>query len=687
MRCLGRITCALLLTAAAASAQIKETIEVHLVEVPVTVIDRAGNPIRGLTASNFEILDQGKKREIRTFDTIDFASPDSMRATSALNANGRRSFLLLFDLSFSSPAGRAKAEEAARNFLARGMQRRDLAAVGTIDVSRSFRMLTAFTTDRTLLVSAVANPVTFVSSDPLQIASGTAIDLPTDSKAPQSEVGGGRAGEFESMLADVARLERRMRDDYLRDRIDRQLRLLGELAKTLRAVPGRKQVIFFTEGFDPRLVQGRDARDSAGAADDMAQTTSANLFRVDSNQIYGSSSSMRLLGEMARMFRGSDVVLHAVDIQGVRVQNTIAEGSVINSNDALHLLSNPTGGEVFENSNDVNADLAQILRRQEVVYVVGFHAPASNRGKFHQIKVKVSGAPGAQVFHRAGYYDSGALTPLERSLTAAEIILNDIPQSDLRIAALAAPFATRKNAVVPIVVDISGPDLMKSAKNGSVAAEVYVYAFDDEGIARDRMFQRVSLDISKVGERLRDTGVKYMATLSLPPGRYALKTLVRTADDRKGYARTDVEVHGFDDVALLPPLFIDDPSRWVLVRGGTHAADAPYPFHFNGEPFVPSASVAVQKGEARRFAVFVANAAAGELSWEATVTDPLGRAQSGAPSLVKELQAAEMTKLLFDFAPGDLQSGAATFDMTVRKKGSSDTRKSSVALVIHGVAK
>src|SRR2546423_2146505 len=176
MRCLTRIACVLLLISTAASAQLKETIEVHLVEVPVTVIDRAGEPIRGLTAANFEIIDQGQKREIKSFDKIDFNSPDTMKATSALNANARRSFLLLFDLSFSSPVGRTKAEEAARKFIARGMQRRDLAAVATVDINHGFRMVTAFTTDRTLLASAIANPQTFVASDPLHIARGTVID-------------------------------------------------------------------------------------------------------------------------------------------------------------------------------------------------------------------------------------------------------------------------------------------------------------------------------------------------------------------------------------------------------------------------------------------------------------------------------------------------------------------------------
>jgi VWFA-related protein len=681
MRCPGRVACALLLIATAASAQLKETIEVHLVEVPVTVIDRAGEPVRGLTAANFEIFDQGKKRELKSFDKIDFNSPDTMKATSALNPNARRSFLLLFDLSFSSPVGRTKAEEAARNFIARGMQRRDLAAVGTVDINRGFRMVTAFTTDRTLLTAAIANPVTFVSSDPLQIAGATVLEMPSDKVAQDPSEG--RGSDYLAQLRDIARLEQRQHDNYNRDRVERQINLLADLAKTLRAIPGRKQVIFFTEGFDPRLVQGRDPRDKEGTEDEMTETLSGNSWRVDTDARYGSSTSMSILRDMARAFRGSDVVLYSVDIQGVRVQNNVTEGRVINSNEALHLLAKPTGGEVFKNSNDINNDLARILRRQEMVYVLGFNAPVDSKGKFHEIKVRVNGVAGAQVFHRAGYYDSGAQTPLERSLSSAEIVLNDLPQNEIGVAMLVAPFATRKNATVPVVVDINGNDLLKSAKGSTLTLEVYTYAFDDEGIVRDRMFQRMRLDVSKVGDRLRASGVKYIATLSLPPGRYALKTLVRTPDDRKGFVRADIEVPGFDDVALLPPMFLDDPGRWVLVRGGSHAGDAPYPFHIDGEPFIPSASVSVQNGQSRRFAMFVANAAPGELAWEATVTDPLGREHNGVPpSLVKELQGTEMAKLLFDYAPGGLESGSASFDLTVHKKGSSDARKASVPMVV-----
>ncbi|MEA2337331.1 MAG: hypothetical protein QOE82_1338 [Thermoanaerobaculia bacterium] len=673
MRCLGRVALLLLLAASAVSAQVKETIDVHLVEVPVTVVDRAGNPVRGLTAANFELFDQGTKQPISNFEAIDFES-EGIRSSSPLNPSARRNFILLFDLSFSSPVGRSKAQEAARNFIAKGMGRRDLAAVATIDVDRGFRMVTALTTDRNLLGSAIANPRTFVSADPLRIAGSSVLELPTNDNVSRADV-----NAVDDFQADIARGEKKLNDQYNRTRIERQLHLLSDLGRTLRVLPGRKQVILFSEGFDPRLVRGRDARSGADEQDDVSQTMSGNVWRVDTDARYGSSMTMMILEEMSRTLRGSDVVLHAVDIQGVRVQND-ENGSRINSNDALHLLSRPTGGEVFKNSNDVNADLEKMLRAQNVVYVLGFRAPAANSGKFHELKVRVNGVPGARVVHRAGYYDSGAESALERSLSNAEIILNDIVQNDIRVASLAAAFPAKDGkAQVPVVIDIAAEGLVRDAKVNAVIAEVYVYAFDDSGVVRDRSYQRLTIDSARMAGH---NGIKYFPTLTLPPGKYALKTLVRVAGtERKGFSRTDIDVPANGDVAVLPPMFLDDPSTWVVVRGASRDESAPYPFHINGEPFMPSANAEVTNGHARRVALFVFNVEPDELSWESAVTDAQG-AHNGAPAEVQRLRGQDVMKLLFDYAPAGLQAGPASFDITVHKKGSSDARKSSVPLVV-----
>src|SRR5438045_1673180 len=60
-RCLLLTAC--LLLAATAAAQVRESVTVNLVEVPVSVVDGSGNAVRGLTAANFELYDKGKKQQ------------------------------------------------------------------------------------------------------------------------------------------------------------------------------------------------------------------------------------------------------------------------------------------------------------------------------------------------------------------------------------------------------------------------------------------------------------------------------------------------------------------------------------------------------------------------------------------------------------------------------------------------
>lgn len=659
--------------ALAAAGQVKESINVHLVEVPVSVTDHDGNPVRNLSAANFEIFDEGHRRAITAFETIDFASADSLHATSPLNPAARRSFLLLFDTTFSTPAGRAKAQDAARNFIARGMQRRDVAAVATIDVERGVRMLTSFTTDRNLLTAAVSGQNLLRSSDPLQIAGVQTIEMPRQAES---------AGEHDDnrgndAMVDIARVDRRLNDSYNRTRAERQIAQLAGIARTLRMLPGRKQVVFFSEGFEGRLVAGRDARASSDALSDLDLVLRGEAYKIDSDTRYGNSTTMHILDQMATVFRGADAVLDAVDIAGVRVQNDVQNGAKINSNEGLFLLSSATGGEVFHNSNDLNADIDRMLRTQEVVYVLGFQTPSVDAPKFHALKVRVTGVRGVRVQHRAGHWDGAPETALERVLTTAQIVLNDIPQDDVHIATLAVPFPTGKNAQVPVIVEINGSDLLRDAKSNVITAELYIYAFDDEGVVRDRMFQRLAVDAAKAGARLRASGIKYYATLSLPEGKYAIKSLVRVIDtDRKGFARTDIVVPRENDVVLLPPMFVEEPGQWVMVKGASHdSTSAAYPFQINGDSFIPSAAVSVKSGEPRDFAVFVYNATPDEVAWDASVN---GRPAS--PSLLRETRSDEGTKMMFRYAPSAVAAGSATLAFTIRKKGSEDARQASVSL-------
>lgn len=650
----------------------EEKVTISYVEVPVTVLGKDGAPVRGLTKANFEIRDDGDRREIDSFDAIDFAAEGGATAKviSPLNPASRRNFLLLFDLSYSNPQAVGRAQEAARNFIARSIGGRDLVAIGIVDVDRGFRFVTAFTTDRDLLVSAIKDPANFRSSDPLQIGGNTALQVDPQQRAGLG--GSDRADIALENMRDIARQSGRLDDSFRRGRVKRQVEMLADIARSLQRLAGRKHLVLLSEGFDPRLVQGRGVGGAENQAEEDFAVEHGEVWKIDSDKRYGSPDSQKSIQLMADQFRRSDVILHAVDIQGLRVANDVQGGAKFNSNEGLFLLANSTGGTVFRNSNDIKTEFDRLTRQHEVVYVLGFRAPVGRAGQFHELKVKVVNVPGARVQHRGGYYDPGAESLVERTLSTAEIIVNDIPQVDVAFDALAAAFPRDgEDAQVPVVLEIAGPDLIRHAKNDRATTDVFVYAFDENGIVRDTVYQRIILDLTQVGDRLRASGVRFYGTLDLPPGKYALKSLVRVAEtDRKGYERVDLVVPSSGDVAVVRPLFFADAGNWIMVKSAGDDPKAPYPFVLGPDTFIPDARAALRKGEPRLFTVFVYNAAADELTWEV----------APQAKLVSEERGEDVTKLLFALErfPADLKELA----VTIRKKGSADARTVTVPIEV-----
>ncbi len=663
-----RIALTLLFVAAAAQAQLKESITVSYVEVPVAVVDRAGNPIRGLTQANFELTDEGKKRDVTGFETIDFASIESGNAPQVITPAARRNFLLLFDLTFSSPSSLKRAQDAARNFATQMAGRDDRIAVASVDVSHGFRLLTSFTTDHALVDAAISNPTGFTAQDPLQLA-GAHLDPEVTAVMNQS-IHRGKV-DIDNPIGDSLGALDTQQDAYNRQKIDRQVTLLGGLATTLRSVRGQKHIVLLSEGFDPRLVQGRDAGTTQEKQDEQASLEKGEIWNVHNDDRYGSSTSMNLVNKLADMAKRSGVVLDAIDIMGVRGQTDARAGYSKKSNEGLHLLASSTGGTVLQNTNDLGENFQRELKAQEVVYLLAFQAPVSQPGKFHNLKVKLVNVPGGRATARSGYYEAGAASAAEATLTNAEIIVNDIAQDGIHVASLAAPFATSgERAQVPVIVEISGNDIA-NATDATATLEVYTYAFDSEGRVRDSIAHRVGLDIAKLGATLKDTGVKYYETLSLPAGKYSVKTLVRVAEsDKKGYVRTDLVVPEKSALAVSQPLFFEAGPKWVMIRGTSHdKTNAGYPFQVNGESFIPSAAVHVKSGEPRRFAVFVQNAAPDELTFE---TQP-------AAKVVAKNGDATGSRVLFELAT--TATPPSTIQVSVKKKGSDAVQTASVAVV------
>ncbi|HEV7427936.1 MAG TPA: VWA domain-containing protein [Thermoanaerobaculia bacterium] len=670
------------LLACSAFAQKTATINVHVVELPVSVLDPSGNPVRGLTAANFALYDEKKKQPITSFDAVDFAADATATAISPMNPAARRSFVLLFDLGFIAPRSLSRAQDAARRFVSESVGARDLVSVATVEPDRGYRFITAFTTDRQLVASAILNPATFRGSDPLQLANQTVIwSGPVSYESPGSAPvieNFGHAAEADLHMRELAASTTGQFELSVRQHIEREIDSMGNLARSLRMVPGRKQVVLLSEGFDPKYLQGFDARGSKEQTKMQTQLVYGNQEKIDTDKMYGNTGAMTALQRMAENFRASDVVLHAIDVQGVRVQNNLDEGLIINSNAGLFLVSRPTGGEVFQNSNDLHSDFNRLLRQQEVVYVLGFHTSDDVPGTFHNVSVKlVDAPPGSRAVHSAGYYERGRVTSVERALTNAQIIINDIPQTDLRVNVLATAFpaATGKPAQVPVIIDINGADLMRETGTVIGGADVFIYAFDTTGVVRDRLYDRVTIEVAKVGEKVRASGIRYYGTLMLPPGSYAVKALVRTGDpdrgaseaiEKRGYARVNINVPAEGQIAILPPIPIDEDGKWLLVRGN-RGDNAGYPFEYGGRTFSPTATADMTAGP-RKVALFIFGASAADLSFETRPrTTVLGVTESnGATKAILQIDAAD---------------GASALDITVFKKGIAAGQHISIPLI------
>ena len=305
--------------------------------------------------------------------------------------------------------------------------------------------------------------------------------------------------------ADIARVEKTLNDQYNRTRVERQLqpslRPRPHVARAARPQAGH----LFHRGVRSAARAGRDARATADEQDDVLQTMSGNVWRVDTDARYGSSMTMthprRDGARVPRLRRRAARRRHPGRARAERLRTARASTPTTR----CFLSRDPTGGEVFKNSNDINADLEQMLRAQEVVYVLGFRAPVVER---RQVP-RAEGARERRAAARACSTAPATTTPARRARSSArssnaEIVLNDIPQNDIDVAALAAAFPAKDGKRrCRSCIDIGGRGLLHDAKANDVVAEVYMYAFDDEGVVRDRIVPAPDASTSRGVGRLR----------------------------------------------------------------------------------------------------------------------------------------------------------------------------------------
>lgn len=372
-----------------------------LVEVDLIVKDRDGRFVSGLTADDFEVLEDGKPQPIQHFYLVT-ESPiraGDLPATAVLprapDQPGRRVFLLIFDGEHLSAALVPALKHAAAAFINEHVRRGDLAGVYVNGGLWRSRM----TSDRQELLDGISalSPSMETPAKRRALLVGYP-RVPSEYDAVRIESGDRRRAEQiaqENCTAEPISCAQEGGREYVEDRVDAKARefvqearraaastieLLSHATRNLARLDGRKTVVLISEGFfvdDLRAelpeVAGRAAR--AGIA---IYTLSARGTMAVGGRIQPDASVDR--GSLSTF------------------GDTAQEG--------LDVLAAETGAMAFRHTDNYAAALGSVAADTSTYYVLAY-SPVNTAldGKFRRIELRTKWA-GVDVRARRGYVAS-----------------------------------------------------------------------------------------------------------------------------------------------------------------------------------------------------------------------------------------------------------------------------------------
>jgi VWFA-related protein len=522
-------------------------VEVNFVEIDAVVTDAQGNFVRGLTAADFELTEEGATQAISAFTAVDLPvrkpDPPLFRAspiepdiqTNLEEFNGRVILIVLDDLQTDfrrSPRARA----AAKQFVQRFVGANDLVAV--LHTGSGAKAGQEFTTSRARLLAAIDK------------FSGQKIPSATLAKLDDYYLQRG---------AGTSRPARDALDAERAHKARSSLDTLQAAAQFLGNVRGRrKAVIWFGEGIDYDIENVFDA-------------ASATLIREEMQDAIAAATraGVSFYGIDARgVGAGLD---EAIDIPALPDDPSVDFGpgalftEVRRAQDTLRTMSSETGGFAIVNQNDLNGAFARIIQENSSYYLLGYY-PSNDRrdGKFRKVEVRVK-RPGLQVRARSGYTaprgkpasvtSAAAKTGATPELRSA--LDSPVPVSGLGMRVFAAPFAgPDRKASVAIVVEFDPARFGFVEKDGvrSEDLELVVLPVDASGKALPGTRDGVPMRLSQRNyEAVRANGFRMTYRFDLAPGRYQLRVAARAANSRAvGGVSYDLDVPDFSK----PPLSI-----------------------------------------------------------------------------------------------------------------------------------
>jgi VWFA-related protein len=693
--------------AAAADSQFAERITVTEVEIPVRVLID-GQPVRGLAAEHFELFDRGVRQQILSCEERDLSlrvsppeGPPADYRPDPESSDGRK-LLVVFDSRFSRRHYLVRALRGVRAMVDFQIHPTDRVAIAVYNGASGLNLVEGFTVDRERITLALDIVDAILSSDRKGLQGAHAALLQLTDRQLQDEDADPRLRHFDRMVAAVgptaavalqgttkgaagldagleavsifgvgqrggfglpgaiaaldptlAQLVRNSPEEFSEEMAVssvisdvRALALtLGDTVTLLRELGGQKQMVLLSEGFAGGLL-------------------------ADSAVLYH-------LQNMLKAFRRTGWTLNAVDVEGIPEIGRPAFDA-----DSLLFMAKETGGELFENYNNLAAATERLLERTSVTYVLTFQpTDLVLDGSFHKVEVELKQGPAkARLSHRPGYQAPSPLSAkgqIERRVDAAEMILTNEEIAEMEVSVLAAPIPGSSGRwFVPVVVEIPGDNLVPTDENRrrrKTLVEVHVYAVDSKGAVLDLMVNGVELDMRKVASTLEKGGLRIVGRLELEEGEYRIRVLVRYQENGGLFLSTIPVSMGVKDggaPTFLAPLFFSLADGWLVVRDAASlavgSAEA-LPFHIGGLSFVPAVRPTLGRDEAIGVFLLGSDLSQPDLIIASRVLTAAGEvASGGALDLMERLvdDPDGLDRVVGTFRPSGLTAGEYRLEIT-----------------------
>jgi VWFA-related protein len=501
------------------------TAKAQLVVETVVVKDKQGKFIRGLSAKDFTITEDGAPQTLRFCEHQDLAADAAPIGPAAPGTEqlklykkltrtqiapeapensrykNRRLLALYFDMTAMRPADQLRALSAAENFLRTQMTTVDLVFIlryqgGSVDI------LQDFTADRNKLLSILETMI-------VGEGQGSAETIDDASSADTGAAFGQDDTEFNVFNT------------------DRQLSALQTAAKMLSQLQEKKSLIYFASGL---RLNGIDNQAQLHATVDAAIRAGVSFWPVDARGLVAQAP----LGDATQgspgnsgMYSGTAAIANTTNFQ--------------QSQDTLFALAGDTGGKALFDNNDLTRGIVQAQESISDYYVIGYYTSNTARnGRFRRVKISLNQDETAKLDYRQGYYadkEFSRFTAVDKERQLEDALMLEDPITELSIAMEIDHFQlNRAEYFVPIIVKIPGRELALAKRGGADHTLIdFVGEIKDlvGGTTVSNVRDNVNIKLTDAtAAELARRPIEYDTGFTLLPGKYMIKFLAR--DDETG---------------------------------------------------------------------------------------------------------------------------------------------------------